>query len=155
MSTDSIDERLVAAGLPSLPRRVWLEVDEDALAGNLAVVRDMVGSGVEVSAVVKADAYGHGLRPVGLAFEAAGADRLCVASLDEALALREAGVSIPILVLFAIPPGEAGAAAGSDIEIVAADHVGMAETLDRWGAEGSEGELVVHVEVETGLKLLL
>ena len=151
MSTDSIDERLLAAGLPALPRRVWLEVDEDALAGNLAVVRDMVGSGVEVSAVVKADAYGHGLTPVGLAFEAAGADRLCAASLDEALALREAGVSIPILVLFAIPPGEAGAAAGSDIEIVAADHLGMAETLDQWGAEGSEGELVVHVEVETGL----
>lgn len=151
MSTDSIDNRLAAAGLPALPRRVWLEIDEDALTGNLGVVRDMVGPEADINAVVKADAYGHGLKPVGLAFEAAGAHRLCVASLDEALALREAGVSIPVLVLFAIPPGEAATAAANDIEIVAADLPGMAETLARWATEGGDGELVVHVEVETGL----
>ncbi len=151
MSTDSIDARLAAAGLPALPRHVWLEIDEGALAGNLGLVREMVGPGVEINAVVKADAYGHGLLPVGLAFEGAGANRLCVASLDEALALREGGVRIPILVLFAIPAGEVLVAAAKGIEIVAADHPGMAATLDRWVAEGSEGELVVHVEVETGL----
>ncbi|MGI8928175.1 MAG: alanine racemase [Candidatus Limnocylindrales bacterium] len=149
--TESIDQRLSAAGLPPLPRRVWLEIDEDALAGNLRIVREMAGAGVEVNAVVKADAYGHGLAPVGRAFEAAGADRLCVASLDEALALREAGVAIPILVLFAIPPGEVARAAANDVEIVAADLPGTAETLDRWVANAGDGELVVHVEVETGL----
>jgi len=149
--TESIDERLAAAGLPPLPRRVWLEIDQDALADNLGVVRDMVGPSVEISAVVKADGYGHGLNSIGLAFEAAGAHRLCVASLDEALALRSAGVTIPVLVLFAIPPGEVGTAAANKIEIVAADLPGITETLDRWAAEGSEGELLVHVEVETGL----
>jgi len=147
----SIDYRLRAAGLPALPRSVWLEIDESALTGNVDLIREMVGPDVEVNAVVKADAYGHGLKPVGLAFEAGGADRLCVASLDEALALREAGVRIPVLVLFAIPPGEVATAAAKDIELVAADLPGMVETLDRWAAEGGDHELVVHVEVETGL----
>jgi alanine racemase len=151
VSTDSIDARLVAAGLPALPRGVWLEIDLDALANNVAVVREMIGPGVDMNAVVKADAYGHGLKSVGLAFEAAGADRLCVASLDEALALRECGVTIPILVLFAIPASEVADASANGIEIVAADLTGMAETLDRWTVAGNADELVVHVEVETGL----
>lgn len=151
MSTDSIDARLAAAGLPALPRGVWLEIDLDALANNVQVVREMVGPGVELNAVVKADAYGHGLKSVGLAFEAAGADRLCVASLDEALALRDCGVRISILVLFAIPAGGVADAAANGIEIVAADLAGPVEMVDRWAAPDGDRDLVFHVEVETGL----
>ena len=146
-----IDDRLNAAGLPALPRGVWLEIDIEALASNIGVVREMVGAGVEVNAVVKADAYGHGLKSVGLAFESAGADRLCVASLDEALALRAAGVRIPVLVLFSIPAGQAVVAARNRVEIVAADVATAAATLDAWDGEPAVDELVVHVEIETGL----
>ena len=136
-----IDDRLAAAGLPALPRGVWLEIDVDALANNVAVVREIVGPSADVNAVVKADAYGHGLRAVGLAFESAGADRLCVASLDEALALRDAGARIPILVLFSIPPEEVARASREGIEITVSDMPNL----------GPDDDLVVHVEVETGL----
>jgi alanine racemase len=148
----SIDDRLAAAGLPPLPRRVWLEIDEGALANNLHAVRELAGPGTAVNAVVKADAYGHGLVPVGRVFEVAGADRLCVASLDEALILRGAGIRLPILVMFAIPAVEVARAARERVEVVAAEESTFVETLERWRHERrADAELVVHLEVETGL----
>ena len=151
-SDQTIDERLTAAGLPGLPRRVWAEIDEAALASNLAAVRELVGPRVQLNAVIKADAYGHGLVPVARVFEAAGADRLCVASIDEAFCLRDAGIALPILILFAIPVGDVVRAATAGFEIVAADESTTAATLERWLAEGPAGvELMVHIEVETGL----
>ena len=69
----SIEIQLVAAGLPPLPRTAWLEIDLDALQGNLVALRSLAGEGVPVHPVVKADAYGHGAVPVALALEAAGA----------------------------------------------------------------------------------
>jgi alanine racemase len=149
----SIDERLAGAGLPPLPRRVWAEIDVDALAGNVAAVRELIGSGVELSAVVKADAYGHGLIPVGRVFEEAGADRLCVAGIDEAMALRRAGIGLPILVLFPIPPADVARAASERLEIVASDASTTAATLAAWreSALPAGAELMVHLEVETGL----
>ena len=62
------------------------------------------GPDTRVEPVVKADAYGHGAVPVALALEAAGADGLSVATLDEAFELREAGVTLPLLVIYPIPP---------------------------------------------------
>jgi alanine racemase len=152
VSGPSIDERLAAAGLPPLPRRVWAEIDESALAGNLAAVRELIGPRVELNAVIKADAYGHGLVPVGRVFEQAGADRLCVASIDEATALRGAGIELPILILFPIPVGDVARAARSRFEIVAADGPTTAATIEAWAASQPAGrELRVHLEVETGL----
>ncbi len=148
----SIDERLAAAGLPALPRAAWLEVDEEALAGNLRAIRDLVGPRVAINAVVKADAYGHGLVPVARVFEASGADRLCVASLDEATELRQGGLRLPILILFAIPPGDAALAAREGFEIVAAEAETAAATLQSWSrTREGQAPLSVHLEVETGL----
>jgi alanine racemase len=152
MSGPSIDERLAAAGLPPLPRRVWAEIDEDALAGNLAAVRELIGSSVELSAVIKADAYGHGLIATGRVFEAAGADRLCVAGIDEATALRAAGVGLPILILFPIPAANVALAAANRFEIVASDASTTAATLAAWRETAApDTELSIHLEVETGL----
>lgn len=148
---DSIDARLAAAGLPPLPRRAWLEIDEAALAGNLRAVRQLVGADVSVNAVVKADAYGHGLVPVARVFEQAGADRVCVASYDEALVLRRAGVQLPILVLFPIPVAEVARAAQERIEIVAAEHTTTLATLREWERTRATESLHVHLEIETGL----
>lgn len=147
--TTSIDERLAAAGLPPLPRRVWAEIDEDALTNNVGVFRELVGPGVELSAVVKADAYGHGLLPVARVFTAAGVDRLCVASLDEALALRAAGIEADILVLFKIPPHGLADAARHSIHISVTD-IGTVEALER-PIEDGEDPVMTEVEVDTGL----
>jgi alanine racemase len=153
VSSPSIDERLFRARLPPLPRRAWAEIDETALAGNVAAVRELVGSGVELSAVVKADAYGHGLVPAGRVFEQAGANRLCVAGIDEATALRRAGISLPILILFPIPASEVARAAADGFEIVASDASTTAAMLAAWRetAPPAATELSVHLEVETGL----
>lgn len=150
-AAESINDRLLAAGLPRLPRGAWLQIDVAALQNNLAVFQELVGPSAEVAAVVKADGYGHGLKATGLAFQAAGADRLCVASLDEAVTLRDAGVTIPILVLFAVPPSMLAVAAERRIDITVSD-AGFARDLPvLWNGDGRGEELVVHVEVETGL----
>ena len=149
----TIDERLMAAGLPPLSRRVWLEIDLEALTNNLQAIRDHVGPDVEINAVVKADAYGHGLVPVARHVAAAGAQRLCVASLDEALVVRGAGIATPILVMFSIPVDAVARAAQSRIEIVASDLATIRATLERWRTctTSDDDVLAVHLEVETGL----
>jgi len=100
---------------------------------------------------VKADAYGHGLAPVARVFEFAGADRLCVASLDEAVALRDAGLRVPLLVLFPIPATEVTTASWNSIEITISGADQLHATLDSWRGESRAGRLVVHVEIDTGL----
>ena len=132
-----------------MPRLAWLEVDLDALAENLAVVRELAGPGVAVEPVVKADAYGHGMIPVAQALIRAGADGLCVATLDEALALRAAGIGGRVTVMYPIPASLAADAARSGIAVAG----GAGETLARLlaGLDGSEPPLDVELEIETGL----
>ncbi len=99
--------------------------------------------------VVKADAYGHGAVPIALALEAAGADGLSVATLDEALELREAGVTLPILVLYPVPPGTVAAAAQASIAVAVGPGEPSLEMLR--AATGLRPQLEVHLEIETGL----
>ncbi len=76
---------------------------------------------MRVDAVVKADAYGHGARAVASWLERAGVDGLCVATLDEALDLRAAGIGGPILVLYPIPPSGVAAARAARLSLAAGD----------------------------------
>jgi alanine racemase len=161
----SVDTGLAAAGLPALPRTAWLQIDLDALRGNLAALRSLAGEGVAVHPVVKADAYGHGALPVTLALEAAGADGFCVAALDEAFALRAGGVRAPIRVLYPVPTSLAGAAAREHVMVSAGDPQQLGALLaaveGAGGAGGAGGASVstptasqplgVEIEVETGL----
>ena len=145
------------AGLPPLPRTAWLAIDLDRLAANLAAVRSMLPPGVRLEPVVKADAYGHGAVGVASFLEETGADGLSVATLDEARELRAAGVTLPLLVLFSIAPELAVEAARLDVAITIADRVLLERTLDAraaaasGAAAGPPPQLVVHLEVETGL----
>ena len=105
---------------------------------------------MQVEPVVKADAYGHGMVPVALILEEAGADGLSVATFDEAQALRDAGLGLPILVLYPIPPVLGPEAARRGISVA----VGDGELLERLAAmmAGSDGPaLGVQLEIETGL----
>jgi alanine racemase len=108
---------------------------------------------VSVEPVVKADAYGHGATMVAPWLERAGASGLCVATLDEALELRAAGVGLPILILYPIPPDGVGDAIRGGFAITAADTTLLDRTLAALpsASGGSAGRLVVHVEIETGL----
>jgi alanine racemase len=126
------------------------------LADNLATVRRLAGPGIRVDPVVKADAYGHGAVPVARSLEAAGADGFSVATLDEALVLRRAGIRSPILVLFPVPPEQAADAARRGIALTAGDGEGLTRLLAQFSSDrdaGTAGRRSLHlqVEVETGL----
>src|SRR5436305_3855494 len=86
-------------------RPAWVDVDLDALTGNLAVIRRRA-PGTRILAVVKADGYGHGAVGVSRALEAAGVDWLGVALLEEGAELRRAGIERPILVLGTARPAK-------------------------------------------------
>src|SRR5262245_31716082 len=77
----------------------WCEIDLEALRHNTAWVRSRLGTGTELFAVVKCNAYGHGMATVAKAVLAAGSTRLVVATLAEALELRKERIRVPILVL--------------------------------------------------------
>ena len=147
----TIERRLADAGLPPLPRSAWLEIDLDALRGNLAVLRGLVGPGVPVRPVVKADAYGHGAIPVSLALEAAGADGFCVATIDEAIELRAGGVTGPILVLYPVSADWVAEAARLGVGLVVGDAPGLAATLRAAAGLEPARPLALELEVETGL----
>ena len=86
-------------------RRAWVEVDLSAIRHNVAATRRLMQSRCRLMAVVKADGYGHGAVEVAKAALGAGADRLAVATVEEGVQLRRAGVSAPILLL-SQPPVE-------------------------------------------------
>ncbi len=80
-------------------RWAWAEIDLSAIAHNVRALKALTAPGTAFMAVVKADGYGHGAVPVARAALSAGATHLGVATVDEALTLREAGFSAPIQVL--------------------------------------------------------
>lgn len=137
---------------PLPPRPTWLEIDLDALAGNVRALRAIVGPERQLFAVVKANAYGHGAEIVGPAALTAGADRLAVATLGEAIALRQAGVVAPILLL-GYTPGYLGE------ELLRWELVATlcdSETARQWSAAAAAAgkQIVVHVKVDTGMHRL-
>jgi len=80
-------------------RPTWAEVNLANLEYNFFKIKDKVGAGIKVMVTIKADAYGHGLIPVAEKLASCGIDFFGVASIDEGVKLREAGIKTPILVL--------------------------------------------------------
>ena len=95
---------------PQAYYRCWVEVDLDALRHNVAAIRHRIGAHCKLMAVVKADAYGHGLAQVAGTLMHAGVDAFAVANLTEALVLRQVGgPGWPILLLGSALPFEVAA----------------------------------------------
>jgi alanine racemase len=89
----------------------WVEVDLSAIQNNVQQMKRIAGT--RLMAVVKANAYGHGVDAVARAAAQAGADWLGVARVSEGVALRESGLALPILVMGYTPRAEATAAISS------------------------------------------
>jgi alanine racemase len=132
-----------------LPRTAWLEIDLEALAANLAVLTELAG-GAPVYPVVKANGYGHGAVEVATALEAAGTAGFCVATFDESVQLRTAGIRAAVLILYPIPPQRAAEAAELRVAVTAGD-VGLLEALLAAVPPSPSEPLEIHLEVETGL----
>ncbi|MGB5051667.1 MAG: alanine racemase [Caldilineaceae bacterium] len=138
----------------SLPpnRPTWLEIDISALAGNVRALRQRIGPARQLFAVVKANAYGHGAEIVGPAALAAGADRLAVATLGEAAALRQTGVTAPILLLGYTPSHLGGELIRQELTATLFD----ADVARAWSAAGQAAgrPIAIHVKVDTGMHRL-
>jgi alanine racemase len=128
---------------------VELTVDLAALRHNCLQLRRRLSPEAKLLAVVKADAYGHGLVPAARTLATAGAEYLGVASLEEGLSLREAGLELPILLLMGIVPPESRAAVAAGLEVVLY-RKDVAQALEEAG--GSLGKKArVHLKVDTGM----
>ncbi len=130
-------------------RPTWAEIDLEALAANFQLIKRKVGPGIQVMAVVKANAYGHGAVPCARRLAAEGADWFAVALPEEGIELREAGISQPILCLGGLWDGQAAACIQHRLTPVVY-RFDMIEALDR--AARDAGVIAdVHLKVDTGM----
>lgn len=120
-------------------------VDLSAIAHNIKRVKEITGK--DVLAVVKADAYGHGLVPVAETAIKSGASMLGVALLEEAIALRDAGVTAPILAWLLQPGSDFKSAVDRDIDIAVASKAALQEVQ----AASTVKRARVHIELDTGM----
>lgn len=124
-------------------------VDLDAYAHNLGVVRRFTEGQAGIIAVIKADAYGHGLLPVGRKALSAGVRMLGVAAIDEGIALREAGIRAPILVMVQPLQEALAAVLEYDLTLMVSD-VATAERLGEL-AQRARRVVSLHCKIDTGM----
>jgi len=133
----------------NISHRCWAEVDLDALRGNLAWIRHRVGPDVKIMTVVKADAYGHGLKQIAALLMQSGTDIFGVANLAEARAIRSVGKGWPVLMLGACLPDEIEAAVRDDVRPTIST---LAEAREFSAAAAKARKLLpVHVKIDTGM----
>jgi alanine racemase len=128
-----------------MTNRAEAVIDLSAIRKNVALLKGKAG--VDLLAVVKADAYGHGLIPVAKAALEGGASWLGVALLEEAITLRNAGIAAPILAWLVPPGSDFKSAVDHDIDIA----VSSIKALEEVGAVAGSKRPRIHLEVDTGM----
>ncbi len=131
------------------PSYNWVSVDLEALRHNFSALKAWVGHTVQVMAVVKADAYGHGLVPAAQAFAAAGAETFGVAEMEEAVTLREAGLGGEIVVLFGAPSMAAAEVVRYNLSPVVFGPESL--TALSQAAVAAQQEIGVHLKIDVGM----
>jgi alanine racemase len=124
--------------------RALARVNLRAIERNVARLRRELADGVALCAVVKADGYGHGAVPAARAALAGGARWLAVVGADEVVALRDAGIDVPILAMGALSPGELDVVLAAGADVVAWDE----RFVDAVAARGGGS---VHVKLDSGM----
>jgi alanine racemase len=128
----------------------WIEVNLAAIQRNIKHLQTLTSK--PAMAVVKANAYGHGLVEVARAAAYAGVIRLCVARIEEALRLREAGVQTPILVLGYMMPELVEKAIGNRISVMV-NSLELASQFNN-AASSQKERLQVHLKIDSGMHRL-
>jgi len=129
--------------------RCWAEVDLSALRGNLAWIRHRVGTDAKIITVVKADAYGHGLKQIAALLMQSGTDIFGVANLTEAQTIRSVGKGWPILMLGACLPEEVDPAVRDDV-MPTLSSFAEARAFDEVAGQRRK-RVLVHIKVDTGM----
>jgi len=133
-------------------RKTWVEIDLDALTHNINVIKNLVGESVRVLVPVKADAYGHGIFEISSHLQNIGVDYLGVGTIDEAVLLRDAGITLPILFLGSPLPHEIPIACEYQIALTASSKQHL-ELFNRIALEKNTS-LTVHLKIDTGMSRL-
>ena len=133
----------------SFSHRCWAEIDLDALRGNVAWLRHRLGPGTSLMTVVKADAYGHGLRQIAALLMQSGTDIFGVANLNEARDIRAVGRGWPILMLGACLPDETERAIKDNV-MPTLSTIDEARRFSRL-AKKLKRTVSAHVKVDTGM----
>lgn len=144
-----MDYFLDAQGPAKVTAITWVEVDLDAITANVRAIRAHVGPDTAVMAVVKANAYGHGVLPVALAALHGGAERLAVARVEEGLQLRAGGIDAPVLVMGYTPPGMAAAAVQAGLTLTVTEPAVVQAVAE--AARQQDVTARVHVKLDTGM----
>lgn len=132
--------------------RAWIEIDLDAIRTNVALLSAQAAPHSRLMAVVKADAYGHGLIPVAQAMLEAGAAWLGVATVEEGASLRQSGVRAPIALLCPQPPQEADSILAWGLTACVGDAVLLEALARAWRRQRSEVPAPeIHLDIETGM----
>lgn len=129
-------------------RDTWAEVDLDCISTNVASIKKHLPQDVNVIAVVKANAYGHGDVQIAETALEAGAAYLAVAFMDEAIALRNKGITAPILVLGASRPEDVQVAVKFDITLTVFQKEWLQEAVKYLN---TNDKLPLHIKVDTGM----
>ena len=124
-------------------------IDHEALRSNLRQIRDKVGSCVKILCMVKANGYGHGATEISPTLARAGADAFGVATLEEAVQLREAGIQAPLIVLAGVFPAQLDTFVEYKLTPVVHDLISL-KALDRESSR-RQVQLKVHLKVDTGM----
>ena len=133
-------------------RPAWVEIDLDSIESNARRLKGIIGQEVELMAMVKANAYGHGAVESSRAALCGGATWLGVYSAGEGLELRAAGITAPLLIVGPTPAEWARAAFENDLTLTVGS-VESARDLAR-EARGVAGQPRVHVKIDTGMTRL-
>lgn len=129
-----------------------IEIDLDALAHNYHVLKERLSETSRIMAIVKSDAYGHGMIPVAKRLRAEGVRYFGVSKLWEALELREAGITEPILVLLGVETSEIELALENDI-MVTVFREGIVKAISQKAVNYGK-RVKVHVKIDTGMNRL-
>lgn len=130
-------------------RQTWVEVDLSSLEHNYRAIRSHLSKNIKVMAAVKANAYGHGIVEVSRKLDKCGIDYFGVASIEEALSIRRAGIKRPILNLGVYLKGDLDAILENDIISTVTDYE-LAKKLDRT-ARKKKKKARVHIKIDTGM----
>ncbi|MCX6345852.1 MAG: alanine racemase [Armatimonadetes bacterium] len=132
-----------------MQRPTYAEVDLSAIRDNITAIRRRVGAGVKIMPAVKANGYGHGAIQTSRACIDGGADVLCVACLEEAIELREAGFDEPIMIVGCALPSAAGDLVHYKIIATVCD-MGLAKAISIAAVkQGTSAN--VHIKIDTGM----
>ena len=135
-----------------LQKRTWADIDLGNIEHNYKMIRSTLPEGCKFLGVVKADAYGHGAVPVSRKLQEIGADYLAVSCLDEAMELRNAGITLPILILGHTP--------AEYVNVLIDENLTQTVTCEAKALEYSQaakackGTLKIHIKLDTGMSRL-